>query len=209
MRKELPLLLTSIFGLLVVFSKFFHVGQVWAIDQVVEQWILISQGFAVAVGVINLTRLHGRNVMRQRPEWIYSAVLLTAMYFYLVLTILTTVEGELSRLLYDNFITPTGSALFGMIAFYITSASYRVFRVRTREATLMMIAAVIVMLGNAPIGEVMISGWGALTDWMLDVPVSAVFRGIRVAVYVGALAVAMRIVLGLERAHMGGYGAGG
>ncbi len=209
MRKELPLLLTSLFGLLVVFSKFFHIGQVWAIDQVVEQWILISQGFAVAVGVINLTRLHGKNVMRQRPDWFYSAVLLISMFFYMGLTIATTVEGDTSRWLYDNFITPTGSALFGMIAFYITSASYRVFRVRSREATLMMIAAIIVMLGNAPIGDVMISGWGRATAWMMDFPVSAVFRGIRVASYIGALAVAMRIVLGLERAHMGGYGAGG
>ena len=70
-----------------------------------------------------------------------------------------------------------------------------------------MICAVITMLGMAPIGDVMINGWGLVARWMQDVPVASVFRGILIGSYIGALATAMRIVLGLERAHMGGYGA--
>ncbi len=209
MRKEVPLLITSVIGLIIVFSKFFHLGHIWGLEQVLEDWIRISQGFAVAVGVLNLTRLHGRNVMRRRAEWIYSALLLLGMYFYLGLTLFTTVEGVTAVWLYDNIITPTSGALFGTIALYLTSAAYRVFRMRDREVTLMMIATVLVMLGSAPIGEAIISGWGGAVEWMLDVPVSAVYRGINIGVYIGALSVAMRVILGLERAHMGGYGGAG
>ena len=207
MRKEMPLLITTIFGLVVIFSNYFHLGRLWGLDEIAENWNIISAAFACAVGVVNLTRLHGKNVQRRRPDWPYSLVLLVSMYFYIALTLYETVEGETARWIYDAYITPVGSALFGTIAFYITSAAYRVFRVRTREATVLMICAVITMLGMAPIGDVMINGWGLVARWMQDVPVAAVFRGILIGAYIGALATAMRIVLGLERAHMGGYGA--
>lgn len=206
MRKELPLLITTIFGLVVIFSNYFYLGQLWELDQIAEKWRIVSAAFACAVGVINLTRLHGKNVQRRRPDWPYSLVLLVALYFYMALTLYETVEGDTSRWIYDAYITPVGSALFGLIAFYITSAAYRVFRVRTREATVLMICAVITMLGMAPIGDVMINGWGTLARWMQDIPVASVFRGILIGAYIGALGTAMRIVLGLERAHMGGYG---
>ena len=205
MRKELPLLLTTFFGLLVVFSNWFYLGQLWELDVIAQNWILISQGFAIAVGVINLTRIHGKNIQRRREDWPYSLVLIVSMFFYAILTVVQTVEGETARWIYDAFITPVGSALFGLIAFYITSAAYRVFRVRTREATVLMLFAVITMLGMAPIGNVIIMGWGEVANWLIDVPVGAVYRGILIAGYIGALATAMRIVLGLERAHMGGY----
>jgi len=205
LRKELPLLLTTVFGLIVCFSTWFHLGQMWDVQDVAEQWILISQGFAVAVGILSLTRVHGKNIQRRREDWPYSAVLLIALYGYLILTLIQTVEGETARWIYDTFITPTGSALFGTIAFYITSAAYRVFRIRTREATVLMIFAVFTMLGMAPIGDVIFMGWNDAANWLQDVPVGAVTRGVLISNYIGALAVAMRIVLGLERAHLGGF----
>ncbi len=208
MRKELPLLLTTVFGLIVVFSKWFYLGEVWGLHDIAESWVLISQGFAVAIGAASLTRIHGRNIQRRREDWPYSLVLLVCMYFYIILTLYQTVEGTEARWIYDAYITPVGSALFGTIAFYITSAAYRVFRVRTREATVLMIFAVVTMLGMAPIGDVMISGWGDLARWLQDVPVGAVTRGILIAGYIGALATGMRIVLGLERAHLGGFTGG-
>lgn len=207
MRKELPLLITTVFGLLMVFGRWFWLGQLWGIESITDQWIIVSNGFAVAIGVVNLTQLHGRNVQRRREHWPYSLVLIVAMYGYMAIALYETVEGPTATWLYDGLFTPIGSAMFALIAFYITSAAYRVFRVRTREATVLMICAVITMLGMAPIGEVLISGWHSVAEWGMDVPVSAAFRGITIGARLGFMATAMRIILGLERAHLGGYGA--
>ena len=209
MRKELPLLLTTLMGLFICFSRWFWLGQLWELDTIADRWRIISAGFACLVGVINLTQVHGKNVQRRRSEWPYSLILLIAMYGYLVLSLYETVEGDTARWVYDAMFAPIGAAMFALVAFFITSAAYRVFRVRTREATVLMITAVIAMLGFAPIGDVLISGWGDLAQWLIGTPQSAMRRGITIGARLGSMAGAMRIILGLERAHMGGYGGTG
>src|SRR2546423_1450512 len=51
------------------------------------------------------------------------------------------------------------AAMFSLLAFYIAAAAYRAFRVRSGEALVLMITAVILMLGQVPVGMV-------LTNWI-------------------------------------------
>jgi hypothetical protein len=103
--------------------------------------------------------------------------------------------------------------MFSLVAFYIVSASYRAFRVKSGEATLMMAAAFIVMLGMVPIG-VYLTHWipetgkyawlsvfrlENLTVWILTGPNAAAQRAITFGIAVGGLAMALRIWLSLER----------
>lgn len=87
-----------------------------------------------------------------------------------------------------------------LLGFYITFAAYRAFRIRTLEATVMMLSAAVVILGSDPLGGAV--SQGVLTDWAdFDNRVinSGMQRGLKLGIAVAAIAVSLRILLGLER----------
>jgi len=198
------MLIAVLAGIALIFSTYFHQGVQWGLDKRLDQWFLTSFGFAVLVGVINLTQLHVRNIARRREGWIASVALLVAMYAYMAISLWQTVEGPIASWIFDAVTVPAGATMYGMVVFFIFSAAFRTFRIRTLEATVLLIASVITMLGSAPIGDVLIPGIGKVKEWLFDVPVTAAYRGIVIGAYLGAFATSIRVLLGLERAHIRG-----
>ena len=117
---------------------------------------------------------------------------------------------NLHFVLFYSMFKPLGAAMFALLAFYIASAAYRSFRVRTGEATLMMAAAFIVMLGQIPLG-MWLTNWipqqselsrlrvEELSHWVLGWVSMAALRGVLLGIAVGALAMSLRVWLSLER----------
>jgi len=59
------------------------------------------------------------------------------------------VNTSLFQIPFRGFLTSLNATMFSLIAFYIVSAAYRAFRVRSVEAGVMMITAAIIMLGSS------------------------------------------------------------
>lgn len=110
----------------------------------------------------------------------------------------------------NNALAKTVMALLG---FYITYAAYRAFRIRSYEATVMMVAATVVILGsdalggllsvqlNALVGQeglglVNLPGWADFFDRVLN---GGMQRGLMIGIGVATIAAALRILLGYER----------
>ena len=68
------------------------------------------------------------------------------------------VKGTFYSWIYDYMFTPLTSTMFALLAFYVASASYRAFRIRNFEATLLLISGIILMLGRVSIAKYY-SGW--------------------------------------------------
>lgn len=67
-------------------------------------------------------------------------------------------QGSLFKWMFDFIFTPLSATMFALLAFFVASASYRAFRIRNFEATLLLGAGIILMLGRVPIGSI-ISAW--------------------------------------------------
>lgn len=112
-------------------------------------------------------------------------------------------QGRVYVWLYDHVFAPCNATMFALLAFFVVSAAFRAFRMRNVEATLLLGAAIIVMLAFAPMGNWISDDLVDVGQWILDIPNNAGRRAIMMGAAIGAIATSLRIVLGLERSHLG------
>ena len=68
-------------------------------------------------------------------------------------------SGSYIRWIYDYVYTPLTATMFALLAFFVASASYRAFRIRNFEASLLLFAGVLLMLGRIPLGSTAYMPW--------------------------------------------------
>lgn len=113
---------------------------------------------------------------------------------------------KLYRLLYDGLFVALGSAMFSLLGFYIATAAFRAFRVRSAESALMMVAALAVILGQIPLAVAGEGAWSTLLSaylpearrWLLSVPNGAAFRAIELGSAIAGLILALRMWFSIE-----------
>ena len=188
--------------------------------------MVIIAGFALPLGVFNVLGIHSRKIARQEQGWIYSvpALLgLLGMGGAGVLALLGVPEAGIGKnpdgsstpfdALFGTVYTPLQATMFALVAFFMASAAYRAFRIRSFQATLLLLAALVVMLGRVPFGEMVFAwlpeAWGgsrwlpSLTNWIMTKPNSAAQSGIIIGAALGAASMSLRVILGLETSYLG------
>ena len=121
-----------------------------------------------------------------------------------------TAAKKISNFLSQGLLIPLGSSMFALLAFYIASAAYRSFKLRSLEATMMMIPAVLVILGQIPHGPMYISEHlPAVRLWLLQNISTPAFRAIFFGASIAGLAMAVRMWLSLERGPLSSDDQGG
>jgi hypothetical protein len=205
LRKEIPLLITLLAGLVYVVANFFAIPAFKTLTPVLDKWFQIATAFAVMVGVVNLSFIHVRNISARKSGWAYSALLLVALYSSMIYGVFkTAADPFFSTIIFGSMITPLSSTMFSLLVFYISSAAYRAFRIRSFEATLLLVTAIIIMLGRAPIGDIISPLLPKWTSWLMSIPNTAGMRGIQIGATLGGIATALRVLVGIERSYLSG-----
>ena len=67
-------------------------------------------------------------------------------------------NGSLFQWMFKYIFSPLSATMFALLAFFVASASFRAFRARNFEASLLLLAGIIIMIGRVPAGS-LISSW--------------------------------------------------
>ena len=69
-------------------------------------------------------------------------------------------NGSLFQWMFKYIFSPLSATMFALLAFFVASASFRAFRARNFEASLLLLAGIIIMIGRVPAG-------GLISSWMV------------------------------------------
>ncbi len=214
MRREIPLIITGVAGVVFVLQYFIPHFPFNRLSNWFSDWFSIVSACAIWLGALNLIRISLENIYRKRHDWIYSVIIVVCFVIMLVAGFwggrTSQDPGTAFDWLYSWVYTPLSATMYAILAFFIASASYRAFRARNTEATLLLLAAFFVMLGRVPIGDVL-TGFlpesirlSQVATWIMNYPNTAGQRAILIGISLGIVSASLRIILGIERSYLGG-----
>lgn len=222
MKRQIPLLITALSGMLLIAQ--YYIYPLNFLGKHLAGWFQAITAFAYVLAAISLFAVNGKKIRDKTPGWIYNVVLLLSLSITLYIGMfndwiglgypgyIPTDEGTAFDWMFQYVYNPLSATMFSLTAFFIASASFRAFKARSIESTLLLGSAFIVMLFRVPLGEVM---WSSLTgdivdiSWFIDTIIMGGFnnagqRAIQIASAIGLISVSLKIILGVERSYLGG-----
>ncbi len=213
MRREVPLIITGIVGIAFVIQYFVPHAPFSYLNDWFADWFSIIQACAIVLGVLNLLKISAQKAAKKQKDWGYAVVIILSFFLITIIGISEGAEfrnpGTSFDWLYVNMFIPLSATMYSILAFFVASASYRAFRARNFEATLLLVAGFFVMIGRVPVGDVLVAfmpeGWrlSDLANWVMNFPQSAGQRAIMIGIGLGVVSTSLRVILGIERAHIG------
>jgi hypothetical protein len=230
MKRTLPLIITTIAGIILILSYFIPAAQAWGED--VTVWFDILAAIAFILGGGNLLKSQLQKVSDKRPGWGYAAVTVIAFLGTLAVGLLKigvapneqypdhawsgeyNVEGSAFWWLYAYVFAPLTSTMFAMLAFYVASAAFRAFRAKNIEAILLLGTAFIILLGRTYAGVWLTNAipedgsWAGLRLENVTETIRTVFtttgtRAIMIGIALGVASTSLKIILGIDRSYLG------
>jgi hypothetical protein len=111
-----------------------------------------------------------------------------------------TILWKLDYLIFYGLFLPLGSSMFSILGFYITYAAFRSFRVRSIESAVMMLAALVIILGQIPQGVMYISqDLPHARLWIIQYISTPAFRAIYFCSALAGLSLAVRMWFSMDK----------
>jgi len=205
LKIRIPLILTFVTALvmIVVFFTPHRLGDY--VQTKLNDWVMVIGGLGLVLGLVSLLQRHLRKIAHRQQDWGYSVV---AVVGFAVMSIVGVgwgiQEGTVFNWIFMNAYLPLDATMFSILAFFVASAAFRTFRARSVEAALLLGAALVVMFGRVPWGQLLFKPSPLVAEWVMSSPALGAKRAILLGVSLGGIAMSLRIILGIERSHLGG-----
>jgi len=189
--------------------------------ELMDEWVSIVIAISFFLGVISVFQVHAYKIRRSAPGWGYSVVVFFGIFLILVPGIIfkgkIDIDGTETWFgwMYRYILNPLQATMFALLGFYVASAAFRAFRAKSFDSSVLLFFAIVVIFGAVPLGAylfelVVPQSWTAevnipdIVEWIKNFPNMAARRGIILGATLGAIAVCLKIIFGIERSYLGG-----
>ena len=207
MKKKIPLAITFLFGIFMILQYFVPHHAIGSLAGLFQRWAIIVLSFAYVLGVSNILRVNGTKIVRREKDWAFKLVTVVALLVTLLIGLIQGLSRDtffISRI-YMKMYMPMMATMYASLAFFIASAAFRAFRIRTWQVGLLAVTALIVIVGRIPLIYSFIwPRYPDLVEWIMNVPNVVAYRAILIGAALGAIATGLRVIFGLERSYLGG-----
>jgi hypothetical protein len=197
---------------------------------------IILTAFLLGLGIYSLLHVHLGRLFKKQKDWQFSLILVVSMVLMIIFGYWDWMQRQFNDpdlllakmdnwgfvnysfdLLFDGLLQQMDAAMFSMIAFFILSAAYRAFRIKSIEATVLMASALIMILSIMGAVDMVYSNMidsmtggdpghflndakiTAVASWVKNTMQVPALRALEFGVGLGALAMGLRLWLGLEK----------
>jgi len=223
LKRSVPIAITFIVGCVLIVSFFIPHKPFGQLGEDFAVFFDIIAVFAFILGGGNLVRIHGDKIGKRKAGWGYSVVCLVGFFLTLAFGLFKVsnpwgIQGDVTENgsaffgMYEYVFKPLGATMFALLAFYVASASYRAFRAKNLEATILLVAAFIILLGRTFLGALM-TVWlpdslsflriPELASWIMTTPNLSGQRAIMIGISLGIISTSLKLILGIERSYLG------
>ncbi|HPQ71231.1 MAG TPA: hypothetical protein PKW95_19045 [bacterium] len=223
LKRSIPIFITFLVGTVLIVSFFIPHKPFGELGEDFAVFFDIISVFAFVLGGGNLVRIHGDKIGKRAAGWGYSAVCMIGFFVTLVIGLGkignpwgiqgdVTESGSYFFSVYEFVFKPLSATMFALLAFYVASASYRAFRAKNLEATILLVAAFIILLGRTFLGTIA-TMWLPQSLSFLQIPNLATWimstlnlsgqRAIMIGISLGIISTSLKLILGIERSYLG------
>ena len=215
MKREIPLIITAVVGFVILFQYFIPHTPFDKLDELFSDWFFIVAACAAVLGALNLLKLSIIKAYKLKKDWPYAVIIVFSWFAMVTVGMLGgrdfQTPGTAFTWVYNFIYTPLSATMFALLAFFVASASYRAFRARNVQASLLLCAGFLVMMGRVLFDDLLFGrfteNFTPLSDiatFIMNYPNTAGQRAIMIGIALGIVSTALRIILGIERSYLGG-----
>lgn len=203
--RNVILVIISAFFMLVMVSTFFlDIKPIAAFASESRRMFIPIIGMATVVGSINLLLHYLQVIQKRKKDWQLAIILIATYVLFLVITLIPSLQVFSSNL-YLMTVGVISECTKAMVALFMVSVSFRAFKIKTFETGLFAASCVLILLGNAPVGDILFPGASDLLQWIMNVPTMSAMRAITIGVGLGILAFGIRVMIGSDRTVLGEF----
>ncbi len=197
-KKTIPLILVIVIMVVVFFDYYLVNPTLKILSSEMQNWAIIIFALATGLGVISTFRLHFRSAIAKKEDWWLNVWVCFVIVAYLAVGLGLGPKHPIFNWVYVNVYSSLSATTYALLSLFITSAAFKAFRTKNFDASVLLFAGFLVLLGNMPASAAIWDGFPAMRNWLLKVPVASLSRVIIMGTALGATTLALRIITGRE-----------